>query len=121
MNYKSKLSTTGKLLFNQLYKDEIKKPNKGCIKNLIHNLFTSNYDLELERLEKAMYGSSQKLYEYIFDHLKLKECNKKAIYNLNADQRENKYDSSQNLIEADINEMPSYVVSNIEKYKDWIV
>ena len=48
-------------------------------------------------------------------------ANKKAIYNLNADQRENKYDSSQNLIEADINEMPSYVVSNLEKYKDWIV
>ena len=47
--------------------------------------------------------------------------NKKAIYNLNADQRENKYDSSQNLIEADINEMPSYIVNNIEKYKDWIV
>lgn len=82
MNYKSKLSHTGKLLFNQLYNDEIKKPNRGCIKNLIHKLFTSNYDLELERLEQAMYGSSLKLYESIFNHITIKECNKRAIYNI---------------------------------------
>jgi len=46
---------------------------------------------------------------------------RKAIYNLNADQRQNKFDLSQNLTIADINELPSYLVKNTARYKDWIV
>ena len=53
---------------------------------------------------------------------KIKEiiAEKKAIYNLNVDQTQNKFDFSQELTISEINEMPSYVFKNIEKYKDWI-
>ena len=47
--------------------------------------------------------------------------NKKAIYNLNVDKRQNKFDFTQELIVSDKKELPSYVYENIEKYKDWIV
>jgi len=46
---------------------------------------------------------------------------RKAIYNLNVDQRQNKFDLSQKLTIADINELPSYLVRNTARYKDWIV
>ena len=46
---------------------------------------------------------------------------RKAIYNLNVDQRQNKFDLSQKLTIADINELPSYLVKNTARYKDWIV
>ena len=46
---------------------------------------------------------------------------RKAIYNLNADKRKNKFDLSQKLTIADINELPSYLVKNTARYKDWIV
>ena len=46
---------------------------------------------------------------------------RKAIYNLNADKRKNKFDLSQKLTIADINELPSYLVRNTARYKDWIV
>lgn len=54
---------------------------------------------------------------------KIKEIIKerKAIYNLGVDKRENKFDLSQKLMVADIAELPSYIAKNIEKYKDWIV
>ena len=46
---------------------------------------------------------------------------RKAIYNLNADKRKNKFDLSQKLTIADINELPSYLVRNTARYKDLIV
>jgi len=54
---------------------------------------------------------------------KIKEIIKerKAIYNLGVDKRKNKFDLSQKLTVTDIAELPSYIVKNIEKYKDWIV
>ena len=45
---------------------------------------------------------------------------KKPIYNLKSDMRSNKFDLSDRLISADINELPSYVQNNLEKYKKWI-
>ena len=47
--------------------------------------------------------------------------NKKAVYNLNVDKTENKFDLSQNLSVANIMELPNYIYKNKEKYKDWIV
>jgi hypothetical protein len=84
MVYKSKLSNTGKKLLTQIYTDSnnTKKPNKNCIKQLIHNLFTSKYDIELEEIAKNMHGSSLKLYEKIFDFIKIKNYNRTAIYNI---------------------------------------
>ena len=53
---------------------------------------------------------------------KIKEIikNKKAIYNFNVDQRENKFDFSQSLTVSNIKELPNYVIENPEKYKDWL-
>ena len=46
--------------------------------------------------------------------------NKKAIYNLRADMKTNKFDNTQNLVVTKINELPAYIQNNLEKYKDWI-
>ena len=53
---------------------------------------------------------------------KIKEImkNKKAIYNLRADMKADKFDNTQDLIVTDLNELPAYIQNNLEKYKDWI-
>ena len=45
---------------------------------------------------------------------------KKPIYNLKSDMKSNKFDLSDRLISANINELPNYVQNNLEKYKKWI-
>ena len=46
---------------------------------------------------------------------------KKAIYNLNADQRSNKIGFGGNqLVQYPINKLPKYIQDNINNYKDWI-
>ena len=46
--------------------------------------------------------------------------NKKTIYNIKADQKENKFDGANKLNKIDINLLPSYILENKEKLKDWI-
>ena len=46
--------------------------------------------------------------------------NKKAIYNLRADMKSDKFDNTQDLIVTKTSELPSYLQNNLEKYKDWI-
>ena len=46
--------------------------------------------------------------------------NKRTIYNLKADQRENKFDGANELHKIDINSLPSYIFQNRDKLKDWI-
>ena len=46
--------------------------------------------------------------------------NNKAIYDLNIDQRKNKFYSNNQLIKVDINLMPKYISKNLEKFKEWI-
>ena len=46
--------------------------------------------------------------------------NNKAIYDLNIDQRKNKFFSNNQLIKVDINLMPNYIKKNTEKFNDWI-
>ena len=46
--------------------------------------------------------------------------NKKILYNLNVDKTKNKFDLSQDLIVSSVNELPSYIVENQEKYKNWL-
>ena len=46
--------------------------------------------------------------------------NKKAIYNLQTDMKTNKFDNPQSLEVAKLNELPTYIQNNLEKYKDWI-
>ena len=45
---------------------------------------------------------------------------KKPLYNLKSDMKSNKFDLSDRLISANINELPNYVQNNLEKYKKWI-
>ncbi len=53
---------------------------------------------------------------------KIKEIikNKKAIYNLRADMKADKFDNTQNLIVTEVSELPVYIQKNLDKYKDWI-
>ena len=46
--------------------------------------------------------------------------NKKTIYNIKADQRENKFDGTNKLNKININLLPSYILENKDKLKDWI-
>ena len=46
--------------------------------------------------------------------------NKKTIYNIKADQKENKFDGTNKLNKIDINLLPSYILENKDKFKDWI-
>jgi beta-1,4-mannosyl-glycoprotein beta-1,4-N-acetylglucosaminyltransferase len=46
--------------------------------------------------------------------------NKKTIYNIKADQKENKFDGTNKLNKININLLPSYILENKEKLNDWI-
>ena len=46
--------------------------------------------------------------------------NKQAIYDLKVDKKINKIGSGNKLIEYPLNKLPSYILENIDKYKDWI-
>ena len=46
--------------------------------------------------------------------------NKQAIYDLKVDKKINKIGSGNKLIEYPMNKLPSYILENIDKYKDWI-
>ena len=46
--------------------------------------------------------------------------NKKTIYNLKVDQKENKFDAKNDLVKIDINELPKYIIDNLDKFEKWI-
>ena len=46
--------------------------------------------------------------------------NKKTLYNLKVDMKSNKFDLSDQLVVADISELPYYIQKNIVKYQDWL-
>ena len=45
---------------------------------------------------------------------------KRAVYNLKADQRLNKFNSENKLNKVEINELPKYILDNEDKLKKWI-
>ena len=45
---------------------------------------------------------------------------KKAIYDLKADQRQSKFNAKNELIKIDNNLLPSYIFENMDKFEDWI-
>ena len=45
---------------------------------------------------------------------------KRTIYNLRADQKENKFDGANKLSKININSLPLYILENKDKLKDWI-
>ncbi len=46
--------------------------------------------------------------------------NKRTIYNIKADQKENKFDGSNKLSKININLLPLYILENKDKLRDWI-
>ena len=46
--------------------------------------------------------------------------NKKAIYDLNADKRSQKFGNGIELENYDIKKLPNYICKNLDKFKDWI-
>ena len=46
--------------------------------------------------------------------------NKKALYNYNADQRENKWSDNSDLEKINLSLLPDYINQNKEKYKNWL-
>ena len=52
--------------------------------------------------------------------LKKKVSEKKAIYNLNVDQKENKWDSKTTLLTIELSNMPDYLKENYKKYLNWL-
>ncbi len=56
------------------------------------------------------------------DEKKISEIIKerRPLYNLKTDMKANKFDFSDQLVLAEINELPYYVQQNIDKYKNWL-
>jgi len=46
--------------------------------------------------------------------------NKKTIYNLKVDQKENKFDAKNDLVKIDIKALPKYINDNLNKFETWI-
>jgi len=46
--------------------------------------------------------------------------NKKSIYNLKTDMKNDKFDGTQDLVISDIKELPLYIQNNTNKYKNWL-
>ena len=80
------------------------KDPKGIEKKLKSYLHHIDYDLNpigVEGIEKMI-------------------DNKRTIYNIKADQKENKFDGVNKLSKIDMNLLPSYILENKDKFKDWI-
>ena len=54
------------------------------------------------------------------DRIKKIVNDKKAIYDLKADQRQSKFNAKNELIKIDNNLLPSYILENMDKFEDWI-
>ena len=70
------LSDEGIKLFNICYEDEVKA---GCIKNMLHKLFTSDYDIKLEKNSKQLRYSSCRMFALL--HEILQDCLPVAVDN----------------------------------------
>ncbi len=80
------------------------KTAKNIEKKLTSYLHHREYDLEplgKDKIEKMM-------------------TNRKPVYNLLADMKKSKFSGSEQLSKSSIDELPSYIKNNLEKYKHWI-
>jgi len=71
------------------------------MKNFLHHYEYENSGLQTKDIEKL-----------------IKE--KKALYNYNVDQRQQKWGSNSNLIKVDLNMLPNYILENQDKYNEWL-
>ena len=45
---------------------------------------------------------------------------KKTIYDLKVDKRKNKFNAGNELVKVQNNQLPRYIVDNLDKYNNWI-
>jgi len=85
MPRKRALSDTGVALFTQAYfleNDSNKPPTVGCLRSLVHKLFTSDYDIKLEDTTNNMRSSTSKVLSLLYSIKKIPEIHNNAISNL---------------------------------------
>lgn len=84
MPRKRALSETGLALFTQAYVDNscMSTPSVGCLRSLVHKLFTSDYDIKLEDTTKNMRSSTSKVLSLLYSIKKIPEIHNNAITNL---------------------------------------
>jgi len=85
MPRKRALSDTGIALFTQAYfleNDANKPPTVGCLRSIVHKLFTSDYDIKLEDTTNNMRSSTSKVLSLLYSIKKIPEIHNNAISNL---------------------------------------
>ena len=64
MGRKRVLSDEGIKLFNMGF--DVPAPNRGCVKTMLHNLFTSEFDTNIDSSSVQMRKASMKLYSFLY-------------------------------------------------------
>ncbi|RZD41560.1 MAG: hypothetical protein CXT73_04785 [Methanobacteriota archaeon] len=76
------LSETGVALFSQSYDENNTKKDIGCLRSIVHKLFTSDYDIRLENTSDNMRLASTKVLSMLYSLKKIPEIHNNAISNL---------------------------------------
>ena len=101
------------------------KHHQTYITNL--NNFIKDTDMAGMSLEKIVHKYKSYLHHWEFEEanigvneVKNLVDDKKAIYNLKIDQRDNKIGNGEYLENFDIKKLPDYIQQNISKYEEWL-
>jgi beta-1,4-mannosyl-glycoprotein beta-1,4-N-acetylglucosaminyltransferase len=76
-------------------------------------------DIE-KKLKSYLHHTEYELNPVGIKNIKEMIINKKTIYNLKVDSRLNKFDGGNKLEKIDLNLLPSYILENKNKFKEWI-
>ena len=76
-------------------------------------------DIE-KKLKSYLHHTEYELNPVGIKNIKEMITNKKTIYNLKVDSRSNKFDSGNKLEKIDLNLLPSYILENKNRFKEWI-
>ena len=76
-------------------------------------------DIE-EKLKSYAHHREYELNSLGINEIKNKIINKESIYDLKIDMKNPKFNSGQKLIISKMNQLPSYIQNNLNKYKQWL-
>ena len=82
MPRKRALSETGLELFSQAYMIQKDIKDRGCLKSIIHSLFTTDYDKKLESTALNMKASTSKVLSLLYNIDEIPKMHNKGIANL---------------------------------------
>lgn len=82
MPRKRALSETGLELFSQAYLIQKKINNPGCLRSIIHSLFSTDYDKKLEDTALNMKASTSKVLSMLYNIDEIPKMHNKGIANL---------------------------------------